>query len=344
MSKPRKSRRGVVQGHLPVVSDLPVAVSRKLAFLDEVDALIDWEAVLRPLMTCYATVGRPGADPLVLVKMLLLERWFNLSDPQCELHCNDRLSFRRFVGLQPGETAPDETTLVRFRARLARHGLATAPVDAVMEQLEEKKYIIQTGRAVIVDGTLIRSETNSGATNANNGQVEPDAATLGRKGKPPLHGYKMHAALDAETGLILGETVTAATGDERQQLEVLVQEGDKELLADKGYPSKAVDGMLRRKKVKNRVMRKKPRGRKMSKHAKRRNKAIGKVRGRIEAVFGTLKRTMGLGRAIYRGLPKVAAWCRWTNIAYNLRRLSRLQWLGRPPGLAACPARAGPSL
>lgn len=353
MSKPHKRRRGRVQRDLAAVDHDFVPALERLGFLREVDALIDWDAVRAPLLALYADVGRPATDPILLVKMMLLQRWFALSDPQCELQCNDRLSFRRFVGLHGAEPAPDETTLVRFRARLAAAGRATAPADEVMDQLRDAGLVVQEGRSVIVDGTLIRSQTNRGAKDENDRPIEPEATTQGRSdGRPPVHGYKMHLAVDEATGLALGETVTEATGSEREQLHVLCIEGDAELLADKGYAGRAVEAELRRKKVRNRVMRKKPRGGQLSEYARRRNQSIAARRGKVEGVFGILKGTMGLGRARYRGLAKVRAWCRWTTIAFNLRRLGRLGalraalgWpaLGWPAlGWPALGARAGP--
>jgi IS5 family transposase len=54
------------------------------------------------------------------------------------------------------------------------------------------------------------------------------------------------------------------------------------------------------------------------------NAAIGKVRGRIEKVFGTAKRSYGLARARYRGLARVALQIHFTFLAYNLRRAANL--------------------
>jgi IS5 family transposase len=339
MSKPRKKLRGFVQSDLADVQPAFHHLPRRLAFLDEVDRVVDWDRAVAPVLALYAGTGRPATDPLVLVKMMMLQRWFDLSDPQCELQCNDRLSFRRFVGLHGAEQAPDETTLVRFRGRLAAAGLASGPADDVTTQLEEAGLIVQEGRSVIVDGSLLCSQTNRRTKDGGGDPIEPDATTQGRSdNRPPVHGYKMHAAMDGETRLILGVTVTAATGDERAQLEELVLEGDKELLADKGYQSAAVDGQLRRKKVKNRVMRKKPRGGQLNEYQRRRNQSIAARRSAVESLFATLKQRMGLKRAIYRGMAKVKALVQWTAVAYNLRRLARLAW----PGMAGAPARAGP--
>ncbi len=82
--------------------------------------MIDWAAVRAVLARGYddSVRGWVGSDPVVLFKMLLLERIYNLSDVRVSVEAGDRLSFLRFLALPAGESAPDDTTLVKFRARM----------------------------------------------------------------------------------------------------------------------------------------------------------------------------------------------------------------------------------
>ena len=41
--------------------------------------------------------GRPNYDPVLMVKILLLQQWYNLSDPQIEREIRDRISFMNFL-------------------------------------------------------------------------------------------------------------------------------------------------------------------------------------------------------------------------------------------------------
>ncbi len=67
--------------------------------LERIDAAVDWERLGQVVAGIYASgEGRPSYPPLLLVKVLLLEQWYNLSDVQMEETLGDRLSFRRFVG------------------------------------------------------------------------------------------------------------------------------------------------------------------------------------------------------------------------------------------------------
>jgi hypothetical protein len=72
-----------------------------------------------PVNLGHYVVGtsREGADaypPLILFKCLLLQKWFHIdSDPELESQINDRISFKRFLGLSFGDPSPDHSTFSR---------------------------------------------------------------------------------------------------------------------------------------------------------------------------------------------------------------------------------------
>ncbi|MCX7627883.1 MAG: transposase [Methylophilaceae bacterium] len=105
-------------------------------FLVKVAGLVDWAAFDAYWPKLYGATGNSSCDALVCFKMLLLQQWYDLSDPQCEAQCKDRLSFRRFLGLSLADAIPDETVLVRFRKRLVQAGIAKKLFEAVLAQLE----------------------------------------------------------------------------------------------------------------------------------------------------------------------------------------------------------------
>ena len=92
--------------------------------LAQVEPLIDWEA-FRPIIAgLYENDGpqggRPNVDEVVMVKLLVLQSWYGLSDQELERQAADRLSFRRFLGYP--ESIPDHSTVWQFRERLAEKG------------------------------------------------------------------------------------------------------------------------------------------------------------------------------------------------------------------------------
>ena len=87
--------------------------------LDRISRIIDWRPLGEIVNDIHsARKGRPSYPPLAMVKILLLQQWYNLSDPQMEEALADRLSFRRFVGLGLEDDTPDHSTISRFRSAL----------------------------------------------------------------------------------------------------------------------------------------------------------------------------------------------------------------------------------
>lgn len=79
--------------------------------------------------------GRPPFPTELMVRTLLLQQLYNLSDEQMEFQLPDRLSFQRFVGLRHSSQIPDRTTLWTFHERLVAAGAAETLFDAVQGEL-----------------------------------------------------------------------------------------------------------------------------------------------------------------------------------------------------------------
>ena len=152
-------------------------------FLMKVSGLVDWAAFDHYWPGLYGATGNRSRDPLVCFKMLLLEQWYNLSDPECEAQCADRLSFRRFLGLSLADTIPDETVLVRFRKRLLKAKLAE-PLFAVLAQIEATGVIVKRG--TLVDATIVQSSRQAPPKGGTGGHPDRDHGRDRRCG-PPRH-------------------------------------------------------------------------------------------------------------------------------------------------------------
>jgi len=70
--------------------------------LGEVSSLIDRDSFRPLLLDLYTNTegkgGRPNYDVVFMIKLLVLQQWYGLSDPQLEREAYDRLSFRHFLG------------------------------------------------------------------------------------------------------------------------------------------------------------------------------------------------------------------------------------------------------
>ena len=101
-------------------------VTRRERFLAEMDAVIPWRRLLKLIEPHYHR-GKTGRVPHDLERMLriyFMQQWFNLSDPQAEDAIYDSESMRRFARVELDEDKiPDESTILRFRHLLEKHGL-----------------------------------------------------------------------------------------------------------------------------------------------------------------------------------------------------------------------------
>ena len=137
-------------------------VTRRERFLAEMDAVIPWARLMAVIEPHYPKAGA-GRQPLGLEKMLriyFLQQWFNLSDPQAEDAIYDSESMRRFAGVELGDdVVPDETTILRFRHLLEKHGLTKGIFEEIAGLLEEKRLLLRSG--TIVDATIIAAPSST---------------------------------------------------------------------------------------------------------------------------------------------------------------------------------------
>ncbi|MCF6207540.1 MAG: transposase, partial [Sulfurovum sp.] len=102
--------------------------------LNKLDQVINWEMFRAPIEEALhkepkAPGGRPPYDRLMMFKILILQKYYNLSDEQTEFQIKDRLSFMQFLGLQIGDRVPDEKTIWLFKEQLKEHKLTQTLFD-----------------------------------------------------------------------------------------------------------------------------------------------------------------------------------------------------------------------
>jgi transposase, IS5 family len=82
----------------------------------EFDTLIEWKrfrTIIGDLYTNTTEQGRrPNHDVILMVKLLVLQSMYGLSDPELERQANDKISFLKFLGFP--EKIPDHSTIWFF--------------------------------------------------------------------------------------------------------------------------------------------------------------------------------------------------------------------------------------
>ena len=120
--------------------------------------LVDWNEFLHFGNDLYKNKsergGRPNISIIIMIKLLILQQLYGLSDPQLEFQVADRISFRIFLGTT--EVIPDYTTVWLFRERLIKNGKYEAIWEEFLNQLKANGYEVKKG--VIQDATFITSD------------------------------------------------------------------------------------------------------------------------------------------------------------------------------------------
>src|SRR5262252_6149211 len=220
----------------------------------------------------YAAGGRPGCRVGVLLRVMILQHLYGLSDPQAEEQLKDRLSFQKFVQLDAHEAVPDETTICRFRQRLIECGLHEKLLGLLNAQLEARGYIVK--RTTLVDATLVESSRKRPQFKAVKEGTAPDAdATYTRDYHRTYYGYKAHISSDGEHQLIRTALVTTASAQEAHYFEQVAPPDTKEIYADKAYDTKANKEWMRKGGIRNRVIKKGARHIKLTTWDRRNNRS-----------------------------------------------------------------------
>lgn len=281
---------------------------------------IDWGRFRPIIASVYQdnkeTGGRPHTDEIVIARALVLQAMYNLSDPELEFQCHDRLSFRNFIGFP--ENVPDFTTIWNARERLKNSGKEKAVWDELQRQLNAKGFTVKKG--VIQDATFIQAEggrTAKSERREGSSHMDRDA-TFTAKNNQVIFGYKTHAKIDAGHMLIRGyEVTTASTHDNRIDL---VRNGDGAAYRDKGYFGRKLSAG----RVKDMTMDRAVRGRKLDAKQKQRNWRITRIRSPGERMYAVIKNTFDGWYTLVKTLERVRVKEMFKCFAYNLYQLRTL--------------------
>ena len=148
-----------------------------------------------------------------MLRMYLLQIWFNLSDPATEDAVYDSYAMRKFTGIDfLKESVPDETTLCKFRHLLEVNGLNKLFFEAINRVMVQSGYMMKGG--TIVDATII--DAPSSTKNVEKAR-DPEMHQT-RKGNEWRFGMKCHVGVDAGSGLVHIITVTSANKHDNRPL------------------------------------------------------------------------------------------------------------------------------
>lgn len=272
----------------------------------------------------YSSMGRPGHRAGLMLRIMILQHLYGLSDPQAEAQLGDRLSFQKFVGLKAHEAVPDETSICRFRVRLIKCGLHEQLLQQLNEELEAKGYRIK--RTTLVDATIVESSRKRPEVeDVKQGKAPDRDARYARKHGRSYYGYKAHISSDGRGRFIHRAIATSANVCDNHVFAELIDERTQAVYADKMYDSKANKQWLAQHSIANGILKKGANHIKLTEQDKARNKRKSSRRSHVERIFAHLKKWQNYVRVRYLGLAKNQLELTLKAVAYNLKKLARLR-------------------
>jgi IS5 family transposase len=306
---------------------------------------IDWN-IFRPILDVVfnkpqnsSNTGRPPYDRVLMFKILVLQSLYSLADDAVEYQINDRLSFKRFLGLNASDRVPDSKTIWLFRETLIREELIEALFYRFNETLDQELVFAKTGQ--IVDASFVEVPRQRNDRDEND-QIKkgktPEAwkaqpnklrqkdtdARWTKKNKMNFYGFKNHIKVDLGSKLISTYAVTEAAVHDSQALETLIDMDDRgqKLYGDCAYIGQ--DESIEWCGMRSEIHEKGTSKHKLTDAQKASNRQKSKVRAKVEHIFGFMTNTM---KAMYIktiGLSRAAAKIGLANLTYNMMRCVQL--------------------
>ena len=256
--------------------------TKREEFLNSMDKIIPWAHWIGIIQPYYYNNKR-GRKPIsieVMLRMYLMQNWFNLSDEGMEEAIYDSYAMRSFLKINfIDEQVPDATTLLKFRHLLEKHHIGEKIFQDVNDRLEK--------------AGLIMHQT--------------------KKGNQWYHGMKVHAGVDAGSGYVHTITGTAANVHDIDETANLLREDDEVCYGDSGY-----SGAEKRPEIQNNEHFRdiefrtnvRPSSLKISSSYtgfnwdKEIENRKSSVRCKVEHPFLIVKRQFGYAKVVYRGIAK----------------------------------------
>ena len=344
MKRYRKTESG---GGLFSAIEHEQAVAGKTTGILKLRDIIPWESfrALLEELTGYATRdwskgGQPPFDPVLMFKVLVLQKFHGLSDDATEEQIFDRTSFKNFLGLRIGDAIPDAKTLWDFKQRLEADGRAGSRrlFEAFGTHLESQSLIAREGS--IVDASFVEAPRQRNERDQNQrikqgerpaefdqnpavGRQKDSEARWTKKNHEVHYGWKNHVKADLKTKLILQSTTTPAQVHDSQVFTELLDARDQAVLADSAYHSAEHEAHLLQLNAQEFLMRKATRAHPLSEAAQQTNHTISRMRVRVEHIFARMAQ-MGADLCRSIGLKRASQHNHLSNLVYNMDRYACL--------------------
>jgi IS5 family transposase len=239
-----------------------------------------------------------------MLRIHLMQQWYDLSDPAMEDALIEVPTMRRFAGIDLiSDRIPDETTILSFRHLLEKHDLGKQIFETVKAHLKANGMAMKQG--TIIDATLIAAPSS---TKNKKGERDPEMHQT-KKGNQWYFGMKVYIGVDKDNGLIHSIETTSANVHDLTPAAELLHGEETVVYADSGYQGiekreemkgKAIGFRVAMRPGKRRALPDTPEGRldDLIETAK------AHIRAKGEHPFRVIKRQFGFQKTRLRGMLK----------------------------------------
>ena len=285
--------------------------------LSTISNITDWHPIRQILDEMYDNKsekgGRPNCDVIMMFKILILQKWYGVSDLEVERQMADRISFMAFLGFP--DPFPDSRTIWLFKQRIADTEKDKMVWAELQRQLDAMGLHVKRG--TIQDATFIEADPGSSKKpRGDNAKTRRSRdGTWAKRGNETHFGYKLHQKTDIDYSLIREiETTTASLHDSQVDLSIK----DEIVLRDRGYfgvKAKGIDFTMKRRTSEKPLM----------ELDKERNRLISQLRSPGERSHAVIKIVFGAGRVLVTTVKRGCVELMVTAFAFNLYQLCTLK-------------------
>lgn len=315
--------------------------------LEKLSQVIDFE-IFRPILEKellnHDKKNNAGAKPIDVVlmfKIMILQRYYNISDENTEYQILDRLSFRNFLTLSSGDKIPDARSIWLFKDKLSKKNVTEQLFEQFNNELDNKGLIINEGQIVDASFVEVPRQRNTKAENEQikagkgdelwndkpNKKPQKDIdARWTKKNNETFYGYKTHNKIDGKSKFVKKYIVTSAEVHDSQPAPDLLDKSDKEqdFSADSAYISDPIAEALEKYEMTPQICEKAYRTHPLTEEQKKNNTEKSRLRSRVEHIFGFIENSMNGSYIRSIGFSRAKEIIGLMNLTYNLFRYEQV--------------------
>lgn len=309
--------------------------------LVKINQTVKFDGFNEEVSACYSKDGRHAWQPITILKILIIQFLYNLSDREVIDEIDTDIVCRWFVGLSLDDDLPHFTRLNHFKSRITERRFSRL-FNLIVKACRNGGLVSDELR--IIDTTDQRASVNLAKLKKMYKRDDDDHTYIDRhsrdrdagmgyksEGKKTWHGYKAATLVEPESQIVTGVETFPANERDSYLVKPLVEQeiigvGSKieDLGGDKGFLGETVRRLCHERHINDYII-----PRKNSYNHIEGKDSIGFYiakwkRSAVERVYADTKRKQGLDRCRYIGIDKTGVQNILTFMAYNLKRIVKV--------------------